>query len=98
MARRAQGAGGQNETQGAPRVGWPLRSPFRVSVCAAHSLNATGQSRVTLSLRQEHLRAVRGPCQEERSLTSAQKRPSHLAHARNTCALREEQDASARSQ
>ena len=29
-------------------------SPFRVSVCAARTLNATGQSRVTLSLRQEH--------------------------------------------
>ena len=26
-------------------------SPFRVSVCAARTLNATGQSRVTLSLR-----------------------------------------------
>ena len=29
-------------------------NPFRVSVCAARTLNATGQSRVTLSLRQEH--------------------------------------------
>ena len=26
-------------------------SPFRVSLCAARALNATGQSRVTLSLR-----------------------------------------------
>ena len=29
----------------------PPRAPFRVSVCAARALNATGQSRVTLSLR-----------------------------------------------
>ena len=36
-------------------------SPFRVSACAARTLNATGQSRVTLSLQQEHLRAVCGP-------------------------------------
>ena len=33
-------------------------SPFRASVCAARALNATGQSRVTLSLRPEHLRAA----------------------------------------
>ena len=46
---------------------------FRVSACAARTLNATGTSRVTLSLQNEHLRAVCGPCQEERSLTSAQK-------------------------
>ena len=35
-------------------------SPFRVSACAARTLNATGQSRVTLSLRWEHLRAACG--------------------------------------
>ena len=29
-------------------------SPFRVSACAARTLNVTGQSRVTLSLLQEH--------------------------------------------
>ena len=35
-------------------------SLFRVSVCAARTLNATGPSRVTLSLRQGHLRAACG--------------------------------------
>ena len=33
-------------------------SPFRVSVCAARTLDAPGQSRVTLSLQLEHLRAA----------------------------------------
>ena len=50
-----------------------VSSPFRVSVCAARTLNATGQPRVTLSLQKEHLRVVCGSCQEERSLTFAQK-------------------------
>ena len=50
-----------------------LSSPFRVSVCAARTLSVTGQSRVTLSLQKEHLRVVCEPCQEERSLTFAQK-------------------------
>ena len=40
--------------------------PFRVSVCAACSLNATNQSGVTLSPRYENLRAACGPRQEER--------------------------------
>ena len=35
--------------------------PFLVSVCAARTLNAAGQPRVTLSLRQERLRAAHGP-------------------------------------
>ena len=39
---------------------------FRVSVCAARTLNATGPSRVTLSLRQAPLRAGCGSRQEER--------------------------------
>ena len=43
----------------------PVQSSFRVSLCAARTLNATGQCRVTLSLRQEHLRAGCGPRQEE---------------------------------
>ena len=44
---------------------WPVQpEPFRVSVCAACTLNATGQSRVTLSLRQEQLRASCGSRQE----------------------------------
>ena len=34
--------------------------PFRVSVCAARALAATGQSRATPSLRKEHLRAACG--------------------------------------
>ena len=41
-------------------------SPFRVPVFAACTLNATGQSRVTLSLRKGHLRVVCGRRQEER--------------------------------
>ena len=31
--------------------------PFRVPVCAARALSAAGQSRVTLSLRQEHVKS-----------------------------------------
>ena len=31
-----------------------LSSPFRVSLCAARTLNVTGQPRVTLSLQKEH--------------------------------------------
>ena len=51
----------------------PAQTPFfRVSVCAARTLNATGQSRVTLSLRQEQLRAVYGSRQEEQGLAPAQ--------------------------
>ena len=46
-------------------IGGPSR-PFRVSVCAERTLNATGQSRVTLSLRQDQLRAGCGPRQEEK--------------------------------
>ena len=37
----------------------------------ARTLNATGQHRVTLSLRLENLRAARGSPQEERGLKSA---------------------------
>ena len=51
-------------------------SPFRAPLCAARTLNITGQPRVTLSLQQEHLRAVCRPCQEERSLKFAPKTPS----------------------
>ena len=40
--------------------------PFRVLACAACSLNATGQSRVTLSPRSERLRAACGPRHEDR--------------------------------
>ena len=48
-----------------------LRGPsdqtlFRVLVCVAHTLNVTGQPRVTLSPRYEQLRAARGPRQEEK--------------------------------
>ena len=47
---------------------------FRVSICAARTLNPTGRSRVTLSLRfkSEFKRAAREPRQEERGLKSAQ--------------------------
>ena len=44
-----------------------------VSVCAARTLNVNGQSRVTLSLQQEHSRAACGPRQEERGLNTAPK-------------------------
>ena len=40
---------------------WPVQSKIRAPLFAARPLNATSQSRVTLSLRQEHLRAGRGP-------------------------------------
>ena len=51
-------------------------APFASRPVRRALFNATGQSRVTRSLRQEHLISVCGLCQEERSLTSAQKRPS----------------------
>ena len=47
----------------------------------ASSLNTTGQSRVTLSLQQQHLRAACGLRQEERSLTFAPKTRSSQAFA-----------------
>ena len=37
-------------TGGNKGIGPSSRKPFRVSVCAARTLNGTGQSRVTLSL------------------------------------------------
>ena len=40
---------------------------------AARTLNANDQYRVTLSPREENLRAARTPCQEEKSLTFAPK-------------------------
>ena len=48
-------------------------SPFRASVCAAHTLNATGQSRITLSPRYANLRADCEPRQKERVLKSVPK-------------------------
>ena len=62
-------------------AGRPVQSTIRAPVRAARALNATGRSRVTLSLLQEHLRAVCGPRQEERSLTFAQKRSSQAGCA-----------------
>ena len=51
-------------------------SPFRVSVCAARTLNATGQ--IPLSLRQEHLRAAlwatpggKGPDSRQKTILAA---------------------------
>ena len=75
-----------------PKLGFALNSQivFRGNVLGsnsgpvqrpthtARSLNATAQSRVTLSLQYEHLRAARGPCQEERSLTFAQNDPRRI--------------------
>ena len=48
------------------RPAQPPVTPFRVSICVARTLHVTGQSRVTLSLRQEHAREACGPQQEER--------------------------------
>ena len=49
----------------------------------AHTLNAVGQSRVTLSLRQENLRAACGPRREEKGAeipkTTHSRRPSPVA-------------------
>ena len=49
----------------------PSRAQSRVSLFAARTLNATGQYRVTLSLRHMNLRAACGLRQEERGLRSA---------------------------
>ena len=69
----------------------PADSPFRAPLCAARTLNAKGQSRATLSLQQDHLRAGCGPRQEERSLTCAQNDPRRLPRCRHAsrcaCAL-----------
>ena len=54
----------------------PSRAKFRAPRFAARTLNAAGQYRVTLSLRQEKLRADCGTRQEERGLKSAPKRLS----------------------
>ena len=48
------------------------RSPSRLSLCAVCTLNPTGQSRVTLSLLQERLRAACRHKQEEKGPESAQ--------------------------
>ena len=50
------------------RPAQPPVTPFRVSIFVARTLHATGQSRVTLSLRQEHAREACGPQQEESGL------------------------------
>ena len=44
----------------------PVQSKIRVLLFSARALNATGQSRVTLSPQEEHSRAVCGQWQEER--------------------------------
>ena len=53
----------------------PSQHPYASRSVQASTLNVTGPSRVTLSPQQEHLRAVRGPWQEERSLTFARNDP-----------------------
>ena len=45
---------------------WPVQSKLRAPLFATRTLNATGPSRVTLSLRQSNLRAACGLRQEER--------------------------------
>ena len=59
----------------------PVQSPFRVPLLAARTLNATDQSRVTLSLRLEILRAACGLQQEERG---AEIRPNRCWQASGT--------------
>ena len=55
--------------------GSPARKPFpRLGLCRSCTLNARGQSRLTLSLRQEPLRAVCGARQGERGPRAARKR------------------------
>ena len=44
----------------------PVQNPFRVPLCKALTLNATGQFWVSVSLRQEHLRAACGSLREEK--------------------------------
>ena len=50
----------------------PLLLLFCASVCAAPTLNATGESRVTLSLRQERLRAASGHSRRKGALEFVQ--------------------------
>ena len=64
----------QHDGHGAHRSLRPVERNFSVPLFAACTLNATGQSRVILSLRKEHLRAICGPRQEERALKSVRKR------------------------
>ena len=50
--------------------GWRIEGTIHAPLCAASTLNIEGQSRVTLSLRYENLRAACGPRQGERSAGS----------------------------
>ena len=95
MIKRAASAGNPirsatttPQPPGSPGAVTQARPPFRDSVCAPCTLNATRQSRVTLLLQQEHFsflkRAVRGPCQEKRSLTLAPKTASTRILGRRT--------------
>ena len=56
----------EDRAGGAEERGGPVQSKIRVPLFAARTLNATGQSRVTLSLRCERLRAACALRQEER--------------------------------
>ena len=58
----------------------------RVLLCAARTLNAAGQSRVSLSPRQEQLRAGCGSRQEERGPELRPKRCNVAGHAHATAA------------
>ena len=57
-------------------------SKIRAPLFTARALNATGQSRITLSLRQKKLRAACGPRQEERGLKCAQNHPRRRSRSR----------------
>ena len=63
--------------------GPPSQNPFRFAPRSvlASTLNAIAQARVTLPLRQGHLRAVCGPRQEERGLNSAVLKMMHSRRA-----------------
>ena len=61
----------------------PVQSEIRAPLFVARTLNAVGQSRVTLSLRQERLRAACGLRQEERGLKCVQKRRSQVCGRRD---------------
>ena len=54
-------------------------STIRAPLLAARTLNATGQSRVTLSLRYERLRAACGPRQEDKGAEIRNQKRSILA-------------------
>ena len=59
----------------------PVPPHTRVSACAARTLNAMGQSRVTLSPREEHLRAS---CRPRQGRERSEMRPKRFSQAART--------------